>query len=60
MDPRYFIKIKTQPHGSWFHPQGWEWASLDDARAGARRADTLWMAVRLIDSVTGEHVSFGA
>jgi hypothetical protein len=39
--------IKTEPHGHWHHPSGWEWDDLAEARLGARKANRLWMAVRL-------------
>lgn len=55
---RYYLTIKTEPFGSWFQPQGWEWDDRQDAIDGARQADDLWMAVRLWDSDTGRQVGW--
>lgn len=57
---RYHITIKTQPHASWHHPSGWTADSRRDAIEMARRADRLWMRVRLWDEVTGEEIDWSA
>lgn len=56
---RYYLMIKTEPNKpGWHHPQGWSWDSKEEAVAGARKADGMWMAVRLLDSKTGHEVAW--
>ncbi len=56
MNARYYITIKTQPHGRWFPPVGWDASTLPEAVAMLRRASALWMRVRLWDGATGTEV----
>lgn len=51
---RYYLSIKTAPEQGWQQPYGWEWDALGEAVRGARQADAKWMAVRLLDSVSGD------
>lgn len=50
------VFIKTAPHEQWSHPSGWEYDSLEEAKAGARKAERQWMAVRLYNVETGRVV----
>jgi hypothetical protein len=54
---RYYLSIKTGPEQQWMQPMGWTADTLEAAREMLRKADRLWMAVRVTDSVTGEIIS---
>lgn len=54
---RYYLMIKTGPHQSWMHPSGWTAPTREAAIEMGRRADRLWMAVRVMDEATGKEVA---
>jgi hypothetical protein len=54
--PRYYVSIKTEPHGQWTQPFGWDTNNIEEARAMLERAGRMWLAARLNDGHTGRRL----